>query len=292
MMPSACSTLERSSAFAGAAVVGSMLLTPTALGQAAPPAHIEIHVNGAMVASFDQPPDLADDGALLYEGALDEDTAGWAVAWSFEFDPDADDDRSLAGEAEFLNTGGQSKEYRFELSVPVCPWIEHSSSIGGTAHLSLITDEDGGQLSSIGTNPVWAMTADDAVAHETFSAPFLFGGSGQGNMSTSEIFGAPFPSEPGPAVEDAMGLQLQFRLTGGERATFMSLLVLGADGNDLHECEPEPGSPDVNGDGRVNVLDLLAVLSAWGACDDCPEDITRDGVVDAFDLLQILANWG
>jgi hypothetical protein len=174
MMPSACSTLERSSAFAGAAVVGAMLLTPTALGQAAPPAHIEIHVNGAMVASFDQPPDLADDGALLYEGALDEDTAGWAVAWSFEFDPDADDDRSLAGEAEFLNTGGQSKEYRFELSVPVCPWIEHSSSIGGTAHLSLITDEDGGQLSSIGTNPVWAMTADDAVAHETFSAPFLF----------------------------------------------------------------------------------------------------------------------
>ncbi len=49
---------------------------------------------------------------------------------------------------------------------------------------------------------------------------------------------------------------------------------------------------DVNGDGAVDVLDLLAVLGAWGPCPDCPEDINDDGTVDVLDLLAVLANWG
>jgi hypothetical protein len=49
--------------------------------------------------------------------------------------------------------------------------------------------------------------------------------------------------------------------------------------------------PDVNGDGTVDVLDLLAVLAAWGATSG-PEDINGDGIVDVLDLLEILASWG
>ena len=49
---------------------------------------------------------------------------------------------------------------------------------------------------------------------------------------------------------------------------------------------------DVNGDGMVDVLDLLAVLAAWGDCPGCPEDITGDDVVDVLDLLQVLGGWG
>jgi len=48
---------------------------------------------------------------------------------------------------------------------------------------------------------------------------------------------------------------------------------------------------DATGDGIVDVLDLLAVLNAWGDCPGCPEDLTGDGVVDVLDLLQVLANW-
>jgi hypothetical protein len=49
---------------------------------------------------------------------------------------------------------------------------------------------------------------------------------------------------------------------------------------------------DVNGDGLVNVEDLLMLLSGWGPCSfDCPEDITGDGVVDVSDLLQLLSYW-
>lgn len=48
---------------------------------------------------------------------------------------------------------------------------------------------------------------------------------------------------------------------------------------------------DVDGDGIVGVGDLLAVLSAWGACPGCPADLDGDGDVGVSDLLTVLANW-
>ncbi len=49
---------------------------------------------------------------------------------------------------------------------------------------------------------------------------------------------------------------------------------------------------DVDGSGVVDFADLLAVLSAWGACEGCPEDVTGDGVVNFADILAVLAAWG
>jgi len=49
---------------------------------------------------------------------------------------------------------------------------------------------------------------------------------------------------------------------------------------------------DINGDGVVDVVDLLALLGVWGPCADCPEDIDGDGVVDVLDLLILLGEWG
>jgi hypothetical protein len=54
---------------------------------------------------------------------------------------------------------------------------------------------------------------------------------------------------------------------------------------------PVPCPPDVNGDGIVDVLDLLNVLAAWGAVGG-PEDINGDGIVDVLDLLELLGAWG
>jgi hypothetical protein len=52
-----------------------------------------------------------------------------------------------------------------------------------------------------------------------------------------------------------------------------------------HRCPP-----DVNGDGVVDVTDLLALLGNWGGTGD--GDINDDGVVDVEDLLMLLAAWG
>ncbi len=52
-----------------------------------------------------------------------------------------------------------------------------------------------------------------------------------------------------------------------------------------------PLPSDVNGDGNVDVLDLLAILGAWQQS-GVPEDVTGDGIVDVLDLLEVLAHWG
>ncbi|MBT8484291.1 MAG: hypothetical protein HKO59_04410 [Phycisphaerales bacterium] len=49
---------------------------------------------------------------------------------------------------------------------------------------------------------------------------------------------------------------------------------------------------DVDESGAVDIIDLLAVLAAWGPCDACVADIDGDGVVGFLDLLRVLAEWG
>ena len=46
---------------------------------------------------------------------------------------------------------------------------------------------------------------------------------------------------------------------------------------------------DLDGDGTVNVFDLLALLAAWGTPDG---DLNGDGTTDVFDLLALLSAWG
>ena len=56
---------------------------------------------------------------------------------------------------------------------------------------------------------------------------------------------------------------------------------------------PEPS--DLNGDGGVDVADLLLLLAAWGPCDQCdqcPADLDGSCTVEVADLLVLLANWG
>jgi len=48
---------------------------------------------------------------------------------------------------------------------------------------------------------------------------------------------------------------------------------------------------DLNGDGVVNVLDLLILLESWGSCDQCLADLNSDGVVNIQDLLILLEGW-
>ena len=66
----------------------------------------------------------------------------------------------------------------------------------------------------------------------------------------------------------------------------------------------EPVLGDINGDGIVNVLDLLAVIVNWGPCPgscppSCAADIaplgpptTGDCTVNVLDLLMVITNWG
>lgn len=56
-------------------------------------------------------------------------------------------------------------------------------------------------------------------------------------------------------------------------------------GDEINMC------PDTNGDGLVNISDLLSIIDAWGQTNS-PADVSGDGVVDVMDLLIVVGNWG
>ena len=54
----------------------------------------------------------------------------------------------------------------------------------------------------------------------------------------------------------------------------------------------EPECPaDIDGNDSVDVLDLIALITAWGT-DDPAADITDDGTVDVNDLVALIVAWG
>jgi murein tripeptide amidase MpaA len=93
---------------------------------------------------------------------------------------------------------------------------------------------------------------------------------------------------PGPQVQ----IRFVARDLGGG-----SVVEAGVDGIQVLAVGcPKSGIPgDVNNDGIVDVIDLLALLGAWGPCPappmGCPADVNGNGAVEIADLLTLLANW-
>jgi len=55
-----------------------------------------------------------------------------------------------------------------------------------------------------------------------------------------------------------------------------------------------PSAGDIDGNGVINVTDLLTLLGEWGPCGEscCPADLDENGLVNVADLLMLLGNWG
>ena len=49
--------------------------------------------------------------------------------------------------------------------------------------------------------------------------------------------------------------------------------------------------PDINGDGQVNVTDLLSVIDQWGESNS-PADTNGDGITNIIDVLEVIIGWG
>ena len=60
-------------------------------------------------------------------------------------------------------------------------------------------------------------------------------------------------------------------------------------GNEFHAlCSTCQG--DINGDGEVDLTDLIAIamISVWGECDECLADLDNNGVVDPDDIVILI----
>jgi hypothetical protein len=101
----------------------------------------------------------------------------------------------------------------------------------------------------------------------------------------------------GDQAEDLVAVNVtNAPLDGAERSGPASSLSIRPN---LLKGPQMPG--DVNGDGNVNVIDLLAVISNWGPCsnpNNCPADIAPPGPpqgddqVNVQDLLMVISKWG
>jgi hypothetical protein len=73
---------------------------------------------------------------------------------------------------------------------------------------------------------------------------------------------------------------------------------LAADMGSYERYAPDECTGDVNGDGMVDIDDLLLVIGAWGPCpvlpDLCNANISgvSGNVVDIDDLLAVIGTWG
>ena len=89
--------------------------------------------------------------------------------------------------------------------------------------------------------------------------------------------------------------QVQLRFTASDEgadtqsvveAGVDSIMVSAVDCDDVNQCPA-----DANGDGVVNVDDLLNVISDWGLSNS-PADVDGNGEVNVEDLLLMIAAWG
>ncbi len=89
---------------------------------------------------------------------------------------------------------------------------------------------------------------------------------------------------------------MKFRFTAND-ADPQSIVEAGLDAFKVFEinCDADVLG-DVDGDGIVGILDFLALLAAWGPCDEpcppsCAADLDDDCDVGIVDFLLLLANW-
>jgi hypothetical protein len=142
------------------------------------------------------------------------------------------------------------------------------------------------ELFNFGFDPLQALLDVDSVS--AVSSPFSFTGSlpsGLGRSSVTLTFSFDTAGLSGIHEATVTIDTSDEDVTGETNDSIELTLSVEVDGG--VECPS-----DFDGNGGVDVVDLLAMLAAWGACPGCDEDLDGNGVVDVVDLLAVLAAWG
>jgi hypothetical protein len=140
-----------------------------------------------------------------------------------------DEDPVVTGTTAVTNNSLVSQTFTLIFTLAVAPPVVPSSLIGGSI-AGTVTDNtgDGATLSTAAGDFFYSARIDGATVATLYGdpssavagAPF-----GSGNLAALS-FGAPIPSQAGPAANTDIGIRLKFTLTPGDSASFTSNFVV------------------------------------------------------------------
>lgn len=171
--------------------------------------------------------------------------------------------------------------------------INTDAVVPGDQFFSWLETDDAGRLHAVFLDSRHTAQAD-GTQHGMLDVYYAWSGDDGATWEEIRLTSAPWDSDDdglnrvSQFIGDYLGLDV-----AGNRAYPAYLSTAGGDPDIyVHEIL-HTLSGDLNDDGRVNVIDLLTLIAAWGACPagDCPGDLTGDAVVDVQDLLFMLARW-
>jgi hypothetical protein len=104
---------------------------------------------------------------------------------------------------------------------------------------------------------------------------------------------------PQPFFGNMISITTRKLLVSRSRTNFDPAIHTGPGFRNIDPDELDDDAPiepdclaDLNGDGQVDVDDLIAVILAWGPCTVCLADTNDDRVIDVDDLITVILSWG
>lgn len=231
---------------------------------------------------------LQPTGKVVYESATST-PEGIELSFKYTVDPTNNPTALISGWIKAVNFTNKVHGIDASVVVPLCPDIPGGTLLGGNVVLQAAANATGGAITCLpGSSSIWQVLIGEQPSHNSFFCPFVMSTTGAGTMQTSNVFGAPIPSLPGPSSAPNAGTRNRFSLTPGDALTITSNVLVKSLGV-ATSC-----MSDLDGNGEVDAVDLGIMLGAWGDHSNlCLQaDINADMTVDAKDLSTLLGQWG
>ena len=223
----------------GMGALGIFACAAPTWGQAVPSAFgtFGLRANGGPLHSVQSESSTgAEAGMVRFVGSAVDPAGAWEASWDYSADLDPNGNAKITGAATIVNKSEAAVDFDVVFEVPICPFIQSASKMGGACTIKLTTNQNGGAISTQGGNAVFTALADGGGGGKLFHGPFNMGSTGSGTAQTANVFGAPFPAMASAAVSERFGLRHVFKLTDGDTVLLTTNLVLGGDPANFVEC--------------------------------------------------------
>jgi hypothetical protein len=169
------------------------------------------------------------DGSFTVLGNQQGGTVNGQPVWDLTWNLTLNQDPSIAGAVTLTNLTTTTRSFNLAFALPVTPAF--SPSLFGGSITATLVDASGdlsATLAPIAVSPsIYRGTIDGSTALSLLAANVSCFGSSAGCTAIGmDDFGLPGPTLPGPAVNSAIGIFLNFSLSPGDRVTFNTSFIV------------------------------------------------------------------